>query len=232
VDLLGTSQSACPWAQREPKPGPPLSGRGSYDPSMPSSSAPLAPLSQRERWALCDLLTELGPDVPTLCEGWRSADLAAHLVVRDHRPDAIPGMVVRWPPLAAWTDRAQRRARDRLTWDALVQRARSGPPLLLKPLDSSINTIEYFIHHEDLRRAQPDWQPRSLDLADEAALWRYLRFVARTARPAVGRVEAPGREPMILSKQGHGITLRGPVGELALWLTGRKAAARVDVVAG
>ena len=41
-----------------------------------------------ERIALCDLLDETGPEAPTLCEGWRTLDLAAHLVLREHRPDA------------------------------------------------------------------------------------------------------------------------------------------------
>ena len=52
-----------------------------------------------ERAALCDLLDELGPDQPTLCEGWQTRDLAAHLVVREHRLDAAPGILL--PAIAA-----------------------------------------------------------------------------------------------------------------------------------
>jgi uncharacterized protein (TIGR03085 family) len=185
-----------------------------------------APFSQRERWALCDLLTELGPDVPTLCTGWRSADLAAHLVARDHRPDAMPGMVVPWPPFGPWTDRVQQGVRDTMTWDALVDKARTGPPLLLKPLDKAINTLEYFVHHEDLRRGQEGWEPRPLEAADEALLWRYLRL---TARRSASRLESPGREPLVMSKKSRGPVVEGPVGELTLWAAGRKSAARVEV---
>ena len=58
--------------------------------------------AQDERSELCDLLVDLGPDEPTLCEGWTTADLAAHLVVRERRPDSGPGIV--WPPLAGYTD--------------------------------------------------------------------------------------------------------------------------------
>jgi uncharacterized protein (TIGR03083 family) len=54
-----------------------------------------------ERTALCDLLTELGPDQPTLCAGWQTGDLAAHLVLREHRPDAGAGVL--GGPLSGYT---------------------------------------------------------------------------------------------------------------------------------
>ena len=55
-------------------------------------------LAQQERNTLCDLFVELGSEAPTLCEGWSTADLAAHLVVRERRPDSGPGLVwPRWP---------------------------------------------------------------------------------------------------------------------------------------
>jgi uncharacterized protein (TIGR03085 family) len=190
-----------------------------------------AALSQRERWALCDLLAELGPDAPTLCEGWRSADLAAHLVTRDRRPDAMPGMVVRAPPFGPWTDRVQRGVRDKTTWGSLLGQARSGPPALLKPLDHQLNTIEYFVHHEDLRRAQPGWAPRSLATADEAVLWHHLRYLRLMPHPSAARLEAPGQPPLVLSRKGGGTVVHGPVGELALWLMGRQNVARVEVSA-
>ena len=83
--------------------------------------------ARRERAALCDLLTELGPDAPTLCEGWRSADLAAHLFIREHRPDAVPGFRLKFAPVQAWTKRVQDGARDTLTWEALISKVRVGP---------------------------------------------------------------------------------------------------------
>ncbi|MGH9105707.1 MAG: TIGR03085 family metal-binding protein [Acidimicrobiales bacterium] len=186
------------------------------------------PFSQRERSALCDLLWELGPDAPTLCEGWLSADLAAHLATRDRRPDAVPGMVAKLGPLRTWTERAQERLRDATTWDALVGRVRSGPPPLLRPLDPVINTIEYFVHHEDLRRAQPGWEPRPLAAADEALLWRQLRWTRFMAPRSVARVEPSGYAPVAISKGGGGTVLNGPVGEVVLWLSGRKGVARVE----
>nr|BFF25281.1 hypothetical protein GCM10025732_32460 [Glycomyces mayteni] len=42
------------------------------------------PVDERERRDLCELLAEVGPDAPTMCEGWTALDLAAHLVLREH----------------------------------------------------------------------------------------------------------------------------------------------------
>lgn len=186
-----------------------------------------APLSRRERWALCDLLLELGPDVPTLCDGWRSADLAAHLVARDHRPDAVPGMAAKLPLATDWSERVQRGYRDTLTWEALVSKARSGPPAWSRPLDRVINTVEYFVHHEDLRRAQEGWEPRELAPADEAELWKQVARMKLFARKRASRLEAAGQPSLQLSATGP--VVKGPVGEVVMWLMGRKGGARVDI---
>src|ERR1700722_17676882 len=126
-------------------------------------------LAQQERNTLCDLFVERGSDAPTLCEGWLTADLAAHLVVRERRPDSGPGLL--WPPLAGYTDKVRCAVRDRTPWEKLVEKVRQGPPLLLRPFDGPMNTVEFFIHVEDVRRAQENWEPRPIspELAD--ALW-------------------------------------------------------------
>ncbi len=159
-----------------------------------------ASFAQRERSALCDLLVDLGPDAPTLCEGWRSADLAAHLFIREHRPDASPGLRLRFAPARAWTKRVQDGARDTLTWDALVGKVRAGPAPLVRPFDKAINTLEYFVHHEDLRRAQTGWEPRLLAPEDEAALWGRLgpcgqRACCQARSSIVPRRPAASRRP-------------------------------------
>ena len=69
------------------------------------------PLDAQERAGLCDLFDALGPEVPTLLEGWRAQELAAHLVLREHDLLAAPGLVIpgpygrfterRWARLAA-----------------------------------------------------------------------------------------------------------------------------------
>ena len=49
---------------------------------------------QAERAALCDLFVQVGPAAPTLCEGWATYDLAAHLVIRERKPLSGPGLVM------------------------------------------------------------------------------------------------------------------------------------------
>jgi uncharacterized protein (TIGR03085 family) len=196
-----------------------------------------ASFAQRERSSLCDLLADLGPDAPTLCEGWTSADLAAHLFIRDHRPDATPGMILEFAPVRAWTKRVQDGARDTHTWDTLIGKVRTGPAALMRPFDKGVNTLEYFVHHEDLRRGQPGWEPRTLAPEDETALWgqlgrlRTAAFLSSTIfhrPPAAARLEAPGKPPLLLTKNGQGTIVQGPVGELVMWLNGRKQAASVE----
>ncbi len=50
-------------------------------------------VARAERAALADLMLEVGPDSPTLCGDWTTRDLAAHLVLRERRPEAA-GLVV------------------------------------------------------------------------------------------------------------------------------------------
>src|SRR4051812_32989801 len=64
-----------------------------------------------ERAALADLMAALGPDAPTLCTGWTTRDLAAHLIVRATRPDAAAGIML--AGLAGYTKRVQDRVAGR-----------------------------------------------------------------------------------------------------------------------
>jgi len=193
-----------------------------------------------ERTALCDLLTELGPDQPTLCAGWRTADLAAHLVLREHRPDAGAGVM--GGPLAGYTRRAQDRLRARTSYPRLIELIRTGPPRLslfaLPGMDERANLVEYFVHHEDVRRAQPGWQPRDIgsDVADE--LWRHLRLARLLLRRAPVGVElvradaraagdGSGRVRITARARTPVVTVAGPPAELTLWTMGRAAAADV-----
>jgi uncharacterized protein (TIGR03085 family) len=184
-------------------------------------------LAQEERTTICDLLVELGPDAPTLCEGWSTADLAAHLVVRERRPDSGPGLV--WPPLAGYTDNVRRAVRDRTSWDELVGTVRRGPPLVLRPFDGPMNTVEFFIHVEDVRRAQPGWEPRAIspELAD--ALWARLGPGGMAKKvPASIVMISPGRAD---KERGTGprLTVAGDPGELTVFAAGRQGAARVEI---
>jgi uncharacterized protein (TIGR03085 family) len=183
--------------------------------------------AQDERKALCDLFVELGSDAPTLCEGWLNVDLAAHLVVRERRPDSGPGLV--WPPLAGYTDKVRRAVRDRTPWEKLVETVRRGPPLLLRPFDGPMNTVEFFIHVEDVRRAQDGWEPRqiSTDFAD--ALWARVGPGGMAKKVlATIVITSPGRTDK-QSGSGPRLTLAGDPGELVMFGAGRQRAARVEI---
>jgi uncharacterized protein (TIGR03085 family) len=184
-------------------------------------------LAQQERETLSDLLLEYGPDAPTLCEGWVAADLAAHIVVRERRPDSGPGLV--WPPLAGYTEKVRLAARDRMSWDQLVSTVRGGPPLLLRPFDGPMNTVEFFIHVEDLRRGQDGWEPRAISPALADALWARVGPGGMAKKvPATIVLTSPGREDK-QGGSGAAVTVTGDPGELTMFGAGRQRATRVEL---
>ena len=191
------------------------------------------PLHRSERSALCDLFARVGPAAPTLCAGWTTTDLATHLVVRERKPVAALGLVL--SPLAATLDKTMARMSGANSYDALVAMVRSGPPSLLRPFDAAMNTVEYFIHHEDVRRGGGDNTPRPVaDIAElEEALWR---SVARGSRKALGPigldlVHGDGRIAHVRPGSPTA-TLTGRPGELTLYLSGRRHAAQVELAGG
>ncbi|MCW2792939.1 MAG: hypothetical protein JWO76_2037 [Nocardioides sp.] len=141
-------------------------------------------LARRERHDLCDLALALGEDAPTLCGGWDAKDLVAHLLVREHRPLGAAGITV--PFLSGLTEREMVRM-TRKDFAVLVERLRDPglTPYALPGVERLLNTVEYFVHHEDLRRAQSGWEPRELDPADESRLWSAAKVAGRgLVRPA------------------------------------------------
>ncbi|MDQ2724111.1 MAG: TIGR03085 family metal-binding protein [Actinomycetota bacterium] len=186
--------------------------------------------AQTERHALADLFDKLGPDAPTLCGGWTTADLAAHLVVRERRPDGAVGILV--PPLSAYAEKVRLGARNANRWPDLVNKVRSGPPALLKPVDATVNTVEYLVHHEDVRRAGSDWEPRLLDPAEEAVLWSRLGLLGRVllrGAPVGVTLVAPGHGRAAPKAGDAMVTVTGPPSELVLFAFGRQAHARVSL---
>ncbi len=186
-----------------------------------------------EREALCDLFLEVGPDAPTLAGSWTTRDLAAHLVVRERRPDAAAGIAV--DAAARHGERVRLAEADR-PWPELVERVRSGPPvwspMRLTPIDDLANSVEFFVHHEDVRRARPGWTVRQLPVALGMALDNGLRrmgwMLTRAAK--VGIVAEPeGRPSLHLHRGNPVVTIRGPVGECVLYAYGRKDVARVTL---
>jgi uncharacterized protein (TIGR03085 family) len=188
--------------------------------------------ARAERAVLCDLFEQVGPERPTLCEGWTTRDLAAHLVIRERRPDASVGILVK--PLAGHTEKVRRATAARPYAD-LIALLRTPPAWSLGgigPLDRATNTLEFFIHHEDVRRAGPGWEPRTLDEAHTRALWAAVPGSARLALrrfPATVRVDAPGYGQALGGSGDTTIGLSGDPGELALFLSGRQRAARVEL---
>lgn len=206
---------------------------------MPTSAVPV---SQSERAALADLLERLGPDQPTCCEGWTTRDLVIHLVVRDRRPDAVPGVVL-GGPFASWTQRVYDRTRSARAYGALLAELRSGPPRWLPTawpaLDKVFNTAEMVIHHEDVRRAQPEWAPRDLPTAVQDQLWSSIPVLARgraASRPEGGlfvrRSDVPDGAPGSERRLRDGrptTTVTGAPLEVLLWVSGREDVACVDL---
>lgn len=189
--------------------------------------------ARTERAALCDLFERVGPDAPTLCAGWTTADLAAHLVLRERRPDAMPG--IGFAPLSSYTAAVQDRIRRRHSWPGLVDLVRGGPPVWspyrVPAIDALVNTLELFVHHEDVRRAQDGWEPRELPAAFQDLLWRRLRGMAwlLLRRAPVGVVlRRPDGERAGGRKAEPYVVVTGEPQELLLFVFGRQAHTRVS----
>ncbi|MEU3182785.1 TIGR03085 family metal-binding protein [Streptomyces sp. NPDC006923] len=187
--------------------------------------------AKRERLLLADLLEAAGPDAPTLCDGWLARDLAAHVVVRERRPDAAGGTVV--PLLRNRLDRVQGEYLSK-PYEELIQLIRTGPPRMspygIKQVDEAANTVEFYVHAEDVRRAQPDWSPRELDSVFANTLWSRLEKTARlTGRKSpVGLVlRRPDGQTAVAHRGTPVVTVTGEPGELVLFAFGRQGAADV-----
>jgi uncharacterized protein (TIGR03085 family) len=179
--------------------------------------------ARAERDRLCDLALDAGPDAPTLSGDWTVRELVAHLVVRENSPLSI-GIVV--PPLAPLTEKKTERV-ARKSFEKLVRKVRHPRnPMALPGVDAALNTAEYFVHHEDIRRATDGWEPRTLQPDEQDALWKVARVSGKgLIRPAgvpvvVRRTDTgaeaglrPGSDPVVVS---------GLPSELVLFLYGRQ----------
>jgi uncharacterized protein (TIGR03085 family) len=188
-------------------------------------------LLRAERKELCDTLVTLGSDAPTLCEGWTTADLAAHLMVREREPLAAIGIFVPGP--FGRLNRRRMEVAKASGYERVIDWLRGGPHGLwrLRPM-IAINVMEYFVHHEDARRAN-GLEPRPLDADLDAALWRAARLAGRRQRRRLRgfgvRGETPGGREAVLRKGFPEATIAGAPGEILLYLMGRKEVARVKL---
>ena len=151
-----------------------------------------------ERAQLSDLFGELGPGAPTLLAPWTTRDLAAHLVLRERDYLAGPGLVLP----GAWGRLAEQRRRALALRDFawLIATIRSGPPPGFFRIGwvrrlPSLN--EFFVHHEDVRRANGRG-PRTNEHAMDEALWRNVS-------------RAPGSSHGDCAAQDSSFSGRGPL---------------------
>lgn len=193
----------------------------------------------RYRRECCDALELAGPDAPTLCEGWVTRDLAIHLVLRERRPDALASSMLK--PLTRYARWVEQRYAAR-PYDELITMIRQGmlvTPLKIPPLDELMNVVEFFVHTQDVLRADPAWTPtgEALSTADEDVFWGRLKTMGRLlcrhaptgielVRTDVGqddrlRVHVPTR-------LGY-VRVSGPPSELLLFCFGRTGVAQVTL---
>jgi uncharacterized protein (TIGR03085 family) len=183
---------------------------------------------------MCDTALRVGEDQPTLSGEWTVKDLVVHLLVREGSPASIGSRV---PLLAGLTAAASHRV-GRRPFPELVERLRNGPPRLspfaIPKVDDVANTAEYFIHHEDIRRAQPTWSPRVLGDEAEQQLWSMIATMGRLLTrkvPAGVLVEHITTGTTATLRPGSpAVTLRGLPSELTLYLSGRSDHAQVELL--
>ncbi|MFJ3227578.1 TIGR03085 family metal-binding protein [Streptomyces sp. NPDC086783] len=189
--------------------------------------------AKRERLLLADLLEAEGPDAPTLCGDWTTRDLAAHVVVRERRADAAGGILIK--QLTPRLERVQAEFAEK-PYEELIQLIRSGPPRFspfsLKQIDEASNTIEFYVHTEDVRRARPGWSPRPLDTVFQDALWsrldRTARLVGRGA-PTGLVLRRPNGQTAVARKGTPVVTVTGEPSEVLLFAYGRQNVADVEL---
>lgn len=185
-------------------------------------------MSRTERAALCNTALESGEDAPTLCGDWTVKDLVIHLLIRERDP--VGGTAIVVPQL----DRLVRRSADRLAdqdFTTLVERVRNGPPkwspMAIPKVDQLLNTLEFFVHHEDIRRAQPGWTPRELTDREQRILFKGASTAGKgLVRPADVPVEirwtdGERHRSAVLVKGADPVVITGEPAELTMFLFGR-----------
>lgn len=190
-------------------------------------------LADSERAAYCELAGSLGPDAATLCEGWDAYDLTAHLWAREARPASSVGLMV---PGFGWHQKAIAQAKARFSFDELVSRVHTrrdvALPFRSASADEALNCLEFFVHHEDLRRGGQQLGPRVLSPVIDDLLWSRVPAAAAIAARRLKKAQ-PG---MVVKRMRHGFltdeawvlttgadpaVLVAEPGEAILWLFGR-----------
>lgn len=181
-------------------------------------------------------MVELGPDAPTLCDGWKAIDLARHLVMVSRCKGVVPtllanlAMLATHYPLASLAPGIVARLGDVLApleWsDLLVAMDRPLPRAWAVPGVAQWRFVEYWVHHQDLLRPNGRADPGDLG-ALRAALPVAARFgvgwnrVQLAVRPDDARPFTVGR--------GERVVVAGPLAEITMWIAGRRKGTAVSV---
>lgn len=199
-----------------------------------------------ERHALSETLRRAGPDSDTLCGEWTTAQLAAHLVLRERSVGESLGRL----PVRRWKERAEQQVlelAEREPYERLVDAVERGPswtdvtwpvPVAwlwsLPPVREATNLLEYLVHNEDVRRVVAGWEPRSASMDFQHAAWQRLRVAARLTLRSVPVGLAlcwPSHGEIRTRLAGRGapmVTVTADPVELAMFTFGRLAVARVE----
>ncbi len=177
-----------------------------------------------ERLRLADTLLRVGPHAPTLCQGWQTQDLAEHLYHRERNQLAFLPGVGRY-----FENRIAKRE-----YADIVREWASGPPLLIKPFDTVMNTAEHFVHHEDVLRGDGVARPREFssvlnkELAKLAGQFGKLLLKSSPVPVILSPTTLPpltvGDKRGVAKRGGDVIRVVGEPGELLLWVFGRDVA--------
>jgi uncharacterized protein (TIGR03085 family) len=193
--------------------------------------------AQTEKKALVETLRRTDPEAPTLCAGWNTRRLLAHLVQREQDPRGTLGDALRRaePGQEKHLGRLADGAVTPEGYAALVDRFVAGPPRWspLSWASEQVNLLEYVIHHEDVRRgAATSPGPRVLPEHERQRLWQQLPLLARlryrSAPVGVVLAQLSGARATV-KKGADAVTLTGDPVELALYASGRRRAAHVQV---
>lgn len=138
-------------------------------------------------------------------------------------------------PLAGYTASVQNGLKAKHPYPELVGLVRKpgGVYGLLPSLDEAVNMLEFFVHHEDVRRAQPSWEPRALPADLDRLIWARVssgaRLMLRKSPVGVVLHRLGGGVAVGGSRQGPRVEVTGTASELLMFCFGRQEHARVEL---
>lgn len=194
------------------------------------------------RAALVAALYAAGPNEPTLVDDWQTQHLAASVFLRENPHHVTArGFGAHAFGLNAAIEKLGEESSARKAFYNLVRTIADGPEdppaqarrsilsrlrrtILERRKETESPLLEFFVHTEDIRRAQARWAPRKLTDAYANELFEQLRKQARQhyAQARTGYVLIRTNGERIEAKRGTTLTyVTGPAGELVLHALGR-----------